>query len=98
LLAKKQATRILLPQVPKPGTVVNASQSQRAPITGTMRPMSNPVGQRHIAVLEQVIDTYRESPDDFCDPEQALRVNATSYIVHARSVVLLMNGSTGGNQ
>jgi glycogen operon protein len=38
----------------------------------------------------RVIDTYLESPQDFCEPDQAPFVSATSYVVQPRSVVLLM--------
>jgi glycogen operon protein len=38
----------------------------------------------------RLIDTYRESPDDFVEPDEAPCINAASYVVHSRSVVLLM--------
>ena len=38
----------------------------------------------------RVIDTYLESPQDFCEPDQAPCVKASSYLVRPRSVVLLM--------
>ena len=44
----------------------------------------------------QIIDTFRESPHDFCDPEEAPRINNSRYLVHPRSVVLLMALRNGG--
>jgi isoamylase len=48
----------------------------------------------------RVVDTHLESPEDFCEPDRAPYVNATSYVVHSRSVVLLMadlsDGRTNG--
>jgi glycogen operon protein len=38
----------------------------------------------------RIIDTHRESPDDFCEPAVAPVVHLDSYLVHPRSVVLLM--------
>jgi hypothetical protein len=38
----------------------------------------------------RVIDSHRESPQDFCEPAEAPLVKTDSYVVHARSVVLLM--------
>ncbi len=38
----------------------------------------------------RVIDTHLESPQDFCEPDQAPPVNATTYVVQPRSVVLLI--------
>jgi isoamylase len=38
----------------------------------------------------RVIDTHRESPHDFCEPDEAPFVKASGYEVQARSVVLLM--------
>ena len=38
----------------------------------------------------RVIDTYRESPEDFCDPVHAPSVVNGEYLVQPRSVVLLV--------
>ena len=38
----------------------------------------------------RVIDTYLESPQDFCELSEAPMVDDTKYLVQARSVVLLM--------
>jgi glycogen operon protein len=39
---------------------------------------------------QRVIDTHRDSPEDFCDPEEAPIVDLDSYVAQPRSVVLLM--------
>lgn len=38
----------------------------------------------------RVVDTGLDSPGDFCNPGEEIRVNSQVYIVQARSVVLLI--------
>jgi glycogen operon protein len=39
---------------------------------------------------QRIVDTYRESPDDFCERADAPPVEALAYRVQPRSVVVLV--------
>jgi glycogen operon protein len=49
-----------------------------------------PTAEQGLTPWRRVIDTARESPDDFCDPEAAPVVEASTLGVSARSVVVLV--------
>jgi glycogen operon protein len=43
-----------------------------------------------VADWQRVIDTALDSPDDFCEPRQAEHLTSGSYLVKARSIVVLL--------
>ena len=44
---------------------------------------------------QRIIDTFLDSPDDICGWDVAPEIEDSTYLVHARSVVLLVSGLKG---